>query len=89
MNAAVLACGAVLSTGCAVSSGQSSVGQYVDDATIAVPMLIGIRSLCRSRQSLRQVWPYLDGRWRPPPSLAALLRVRRSPVGGVQEPPGA
>lgn len=32
--AAVLACGAVLSTGCAVTAGQSSVGQYVDDATV-------------------------------------------------------
>lgn len=32
--AAVWACGAVLTTGCAVTSGQSSVGQYVDDATI-------------------------------------------------------
>ena len=32
--AAVLACGMVLTTGCAVTSGQSSVGQYVDDATI-------------------------------------------------------
>jgi len=27
--------GAVVSTGCAVTSGQSSVGQYVDDATIS------------------------------------------------------
>ena len=32
--AAVWACGAVFTTGCAVTSGQSSVGQYVDDATI-------------------------------------------------------
>ena len=32
--AAVLAGGAVFTTGCAVTSGQSSVGQYVDDATI-------------------------------------------------------
>lgn len=32
--AAVLACGGVLSTGCAVTSGQSTVGQYVDDATV-------------------------------------------------------
>mgnify|MGYP000909552756 CR=1 FL=1 len=32
--AAALACGAVLTTGCAVTSGQSTVGQYVDDATV-------------------------------------------------------
>lgn len=32
--AAVLACGAALTTGCAVTAGQSSVGQYVDDATV-------------------------------------------------------
>ncbi|MCY7316661.1 MAG: BON domain-containing protein [Rubrivivax sp.] len=32
--AAVVAFGAVATTGCAVTSGQSSVGQYVDDATI-------------------------------------------------------
>jgi osmotically-inducible protein OsmY len=32
--AALVAGGAVLSTGCAVTSGQSSVGQYVDDATV-------------------------------------------------------
>lgn len=32
--AAMLACTALLGTGCAVSSGQSTVGEYVDDATI-------------------------------------------------------
>jgi hyperosmotically inducible periplasmic protein len=31
----MLAMGALGMTGCAVSSGQSSVGQYVDDATIS------------------------------------------------------
>ena len=46
-------------------------------AVIAVPMLIGIRSVCRRRRALRQVCHYLDGNWRPPPSLATLLRVRR------------
>lgn len=46
-------------------------------AVIAVPMLIGIRSVCRRRRALRQVCHYLDGDWRPPPSLATLLRVRR------------
>ena len=46
-------------------------------AVIAVPMLIGIRSVCWRRRALRQVCHYLDGDWRPPPSLATLLRVRR------------
>jgi hyperosmotically inducible protein len=32
--ASMLAIGALVTTGCAVTSGQSSVGQYVDDATI-------------------------------------------------------
>ncbi len=34
MLSACLAFGAATLTGCAVTSGQSSVGQYVDDATI-------------------------------------------------------
>ena len=33
--ATLMLLGAVVSTGCAVTSGQSSVGQYVDDATIS------------------------------------------------------
>ena len=33
--AATLAVAALATTGCAVTSGQSTVGQYVDDATIA------------------------------------------------------
>jgi hyperosmotically inducible periplasmic protein len=32
--ASMLAIGALATTGCAVTSGQSSMGQYVDDATI-------------------------------------------------------
>jgi len=32
--ALAVAFGAIVSTGCAVSSGQSTVGQFVDDATI-------------------------------------------------------
>ena len=31
---ALIACGALAQTGCAVTSGQSSMGQYVDDTTI-------------------------------------------------------
>ncbi len=33
--ASMLAIGALATTGCALTSGQSSVGQYVDDATIS------------------------------------------------------
>lgn len=33
--AATLAVAALATTGCAVTSGQSTVGQYVDDATVA------------------------------------------------------
>ena len=57
-------------------------------AVIAVPMLIGIRSVCRRRRALRQVCHYLDGNWRPPPpSLAALLRVRRRPAAVMTRRP--
>lgn len=31
---ALIACGALAQTGCAITSGQSSTGQYVDDSTI-------------------------------------------------------
>jgi osmotically-inducible protein OsmY len=31
---ALIACGALAQTGCSVTSGQSSMGQYVDDTTI-------------------------------------------------------
>lgn len=58
----------------------------VAGAVIAVPMLIAIRSACRRRRSLRQVCHYLDGNWRPPPSLAVLLRVRRKVGDGVRRP---
>ncbi|MFG6462607.1 BON domain-containing protein [Roseateles sp. DXS20W] len=33
--ATLVALGALATTGCAVTSGQSTVGQYVDDATVA------------------------------------------------------
>jgi len=55
-------------------------------AVIAVPMLIGIRSVCRRRRNLRQVCHYLDGNWRPPPSLASLLRVRRRAAEELRRP---
>jgi hyperosmotically inducible periplasmic protein len=34
LAAALTCCGVLVTTGCAVNSGQSTVGQYVDDATI-------------------------------------------------------
>ncbi len=44
-------------------------------ALIAVPLLIGLRSLCRRRRSLRLIRLYLEGNHcAPPPSLRALLR---------------
>ncbi|MEO6276503.1 BON domain-containing protein [Roseateles sp.] len=35
LAASLIALGALATTGCAVTSGQSTVGQYVDDATVA------------------------------------------------------
>ena len=44
-------------------------------ALIAVPLLIGLRSLCRRRRGLRLLRLYLEGdHCAPPPSLRALLR---------------
>lgn len=44
-------------------------------AVIAVPLLIGLRNLCRRRRSLRLLCLYLEGTHRaPPPSLRSLLR---------------
>ena len=44
-------------------------------ALIAVPLLIGLRSLCRRRRGLRLIRLYLEGdHCAPPPSLRALLR---------------
>lgn len=44
-------------------------------ALIAVPLLIGLRSLCRRHRSLRLIRLYLEGdHCAPPPSLRALLR---------------
>lgn len=49
-------------------------------ALIAVPLLIGLRSLCRRRRSLRLIRLYLEGNHcAPPPSLRALLRVPAKP----------
>lgn len=49
-------------------------------ALIAVPLLIGLRSLCRRRRSLRLIRLYLEGNHcAPPPSLRALLRVPPRP----------
>ncbi|MGQ3051528.1 MAG: AI-2E family transporter [Roseateles sp.] len=45
-------------------------------AIIAVPLLIGLRSVCRRRRGLRLLRLFLEGHHRaPPPSLRSLLRV--------------
>jgi predicted PurR-regulated permease PerM len=46
-------------------------------ALIAVPLLIGLREVCRRRAGLRVLCRFLDGDARPPPSLRALLAARR------------
>jgi predicted PurR-regulated permease PerM len=45
-------------------------------AVLAVPILIGIRNVCKRRRSLRRVCVYLDGEPGSPPSLRTLLRLR-------------
>jgi predicted PurR-regulated permease PerM len=48
-------------------------------ALIAVPMLLGLRTICKRSRKLKLVCVYLEGDASPPPSLAALLRKRRPP----------
>lgn len=49
-------------------------------ALIAVPILIGLRSVCRRRRGLRLLRLFLEGDHHPPPpSLRALLRVPPKP----------
>ncbi|HEU5297121.1 MAG TPA: AI-2E family transporter [Burkholderiaceae bacterium] len=46
-------------------------------AMLAVPVLVGIRSLCRRNRHLRLWSAYLEGAHRPAPSLRSLLLPRR------------
>lgn len=49
----------------------------VAGAILAVPMLVGLRSVCKRNRRLRLLCVYLEGSRRPPPSLASLLRHKR------------
>jgi predicted PurR-regulated permease PerM len=46
-------------------------------ALIAVPILLGLRIVCKRSKRLKLVCVYLEGDATPPPSLRALLRKRR------------
>jgi predicted PurR-regulated permease PerM len=55
----------------------------VAGAILAVPMLVGLRSVCKRNRRLRLLCVYLEGNRRPPPSLASLLHhTRRRPRAG-------
>jgi predicted PurR-regulated permease PerM len=54
-------------------------------ALIAVPILIGVRSICLRNKRLRLLCRFLDGEARPVPTLRSLLRKRAGAAGG--QPP--
>jgi predicted PurR-regulated permease PerM len=54
-------------------------------ALIAVPILIGVRSVCLRNKRLRLLCRFLDGEARPVPTLRSLLRKRAGAAGG--QPP--
>jgi predicted PurR-regulated permease PerM len=55
----------------------------VAGAILAVPLLVGLRSVCKRNRRLRLLCVYLEGNRRPPPSLASLLHhKRRRPRAG-------
>lgn len=45
-------------------------------AVIAVPLLVGMRSVCKRNRRLRLLCVYLEGGHKEPPSLRSLLRIR-------------
>ncbi|NML13523.1 AI-2E family transporter [Azohydromonas caseinilytica] len=49
----------------------------VSGAVLAVPILVGLRSVCKRNRRLRLLCVYLEGSRKPPPSLASLLRHKR------------
>jgi len=53
----------------------------VAGALIAVPMLLGLRTICKRSRRLKLVCVYLEGDATPPPSLRSLLRKRRPGQG--------
>jgi predicted PurR-regulated permease PerM len=46
-------------------------------AMMAVPALVGLRSVCKRQRRLKLLCAYLEGDYRPMPSLRSLLRPRR------------
>ena len=52
-------------------------------ALIAVPLLVGLRSICKRNRRLRLIAIYLEGNDRNPPSLRSLIRIRRRPGDGI------
>jgi len=46
-------------------------------AMMAVPALVGLRSVCKRQRRLKLLCAYLEGSYRPMPSLRSLLRPRR------------
>lgn len=55
-------------------------------ALIAVPILLGLRTVCRRSRRFKLLCVYLDGGRTEPPSLRSLLRVKRR--GGPPAAPG-
>lgn len=56
-------------------------------ALIAVPLLVGLRSICKRNRRLRLIAVYLEGDTvRDTPSLRSLVRIRRRTAGGVAPP---
>jgi hypothetical protein len=52
-------------------------------ALIAVPLLVGLRSICKRNRRLRLIAIYLEGNDRNPPSLRSLIRIRRRTADGI------
>jgi len=46
-------------------------------AMMAVPALVGLRSVCKRQRRLKLLCAYLEGNYRPVPSMRSLLRPRR------------
>jgi len=46
-------------------------------AMMAVPALVGLRSVCKRQRRLKLLCAYLEGNYRPLPSMRSLLRPRR------------
>jgi hypothetical protein len=44
---------------------------------MAVPALVGLRSVCKRQRRLKLLCAYLEGEYRPLPNLRSLLRPRR------------